>query len=446
MKTRVMNLADIQPADYNPRAISVSAAEGLKASVKRWGLVQPLVWNERTRRLVGGHQRLTALLRLGKKKSRVVVVNLPEAEEKALNVALNAETIQGNWTGELAGVLDSVEAFDAELFDALNFGELEPFSANFAADDGEEEDGGDEEEPREDTSVKGSLRSDFGVPTFSVLDARSGEWSERKNYWKAAGVHDTASTREGIRVTRSFTDNRRPGDKELSAVSLFDPVLAEIAYAWFAPPEGRIGDPFAGGLVRGAVASCMGFRYFGVDVRAEQIEENYEDFANVTLDRGPAPEWVYGDSLEVALPKLDFVFSCPPYLDLERYSDDPRDLSAMDTAGFLDAYRGIISRYCGALKNNRFAAFVVGEVRKGGELVGFVDETVKAFKDAGTAFYNSLIVATKTASAALRARRNWRTKTVIPTHQHLLVFVKGDPKKAAELIPDRGFAEPVDAA
>jgi ParB-like chromosome segregation protein Spo0J len=77
--------------------------ERLKKSVLEFGFVDPLVWNERTGRLVGGHQRLKVLKELGYKEVEVSVVDLPEEKEKALNVALNK--IQGEWDEEKLGEL-----------------------------------------------------------------------------------------------------------------------------------------------------------------------------------------------------------------------------------------------------------------------------------------------------------------------------------------------------
>lgn len=67
------------------------------------------------------------------------------------------------------------------------------------------------------------------------------------------------------------------------------------------------------------------------------------------------------------------IFSCPPYADLEVYSDDPRDLSNMNKEEFLNAYKTIIQKSSSLLKENRFAVFVIGEVRgKNGAYYNFV--------------------------------------------------------------------------
>lgn len=128
---------------------------------------------------------------------------------------------------------------------------------------------------------------------------------------------------------------------ESSGTSIFDPVLCELAYRWFSPVGGLILDPFAGGSVRGIVAAKLEREYVGIDLRPEQVAANREQAARVCAN-GVTPTWHCGDSL-MTIPALDiaadFVFSCPPYGDLERYSDDPSDLSTMSLCDFIGAYR-----------------------------------------------------------------------------------------------------------
>ncbi len=98
MEIRKMPIDKLDPAYYNPRKDLKPGDpeyEKLKKSIQEFDLVEPLVWNERTSRLIGGHQRLKVLQELGYTKVEVSVVDLPEEKEKALNVALNK--IQGDW-------------------------------------------------------------------------------------------------------------------------------------------------------------------------------------------------------------------------------------------------------------------------------------------------------------------------------------------------------------
>lgn len=114
MQVEIRPLKSIRTAKYNPRRISESALESLKSSIERFGFVDPVIVNDRTGTLVGGHQRVRAAKELGLKEIPVVGVNLDEAEEKALNVALNK--ISGEWDlNLLRGVLEDVKSEGLDL-------------------------------------------------------------------------------------------------------------------------------------------------------------------------------------------------------------------------------------------------------------------------------------------------------------------------------------------
>lgn len=225
--------------------------------------------------------------------------------------------------------------------------------------------------------------------------------------------------------------------QESSGTSIFDPVLCELAYRWFSPPGGTVLDPFAGGSVRGIVASKLGRQYVGVELRAEQVEANRAQGSEICGDDEHPPAWVCGDSRNIdkhcADVDVDMVFSCPPYADLERYSDDPADLSTMDYADFRAAYFEIVAKACARLRPDRFACFVVGEVRDNkGAYIDFVGDTVQAFRDAGLAYYNEAILITAVGSLPIRAGKQFSSSRKLgKTHQNVLVFVKGDGKRAA---------------
>ena len=123
-EVKVMELAGLAPAPYNPRTISKEAARGLQASLRRFGLVQPIVWNRRTKRVVGGHQRIDALKALGKSEAQVVVVDLPESEERVLNVTLNNPAIGGEFTDGLQAILAEIAAASPIEFEELRLDEL----------------------------------------------------------------------------------------------------------------------------------------------------------------------------------------------------------------------------------------------------------------------------------------------------------------------------------
>jgi hypothetical protein len=281
----------------------------------------------------------------------------------------------------------------------------------------------------------GPVADRFTFAPFTVLDAKTGAWRDRKRAWMAMGIAGELGRDAKSYNIHEWADANAGGAKAAGGgVSVFDPVLCEIAYRWFSPAGGQVVDPFAGGSVRGIVAGATGRRYWGADLRPEQIEANREQAAEIPTT--PAPVWVCGDSRDALAyaPEADFVFSCPPYGDLERYSDDPTDLSAMDWPAFCTAYREIIAGAVSRLRPNRFACFVVGDFRdRKGLYRGFVPETVAAFEAAGAMLYNEAVLLTPTGSAAMRVSRQFAAgRKLCKVHQNVLVFVKGDPMKAAK--------------
>jgi DNA modification methylase len=190
--------------------------------------------------------------------------------------------------------------------------------------------------------------------------------------------------------------------------------------------------------VRGIVAAKLGRQYIGGELREEQVAANRLQANELILGDEIMPVWVCGDSRNIDKTchdvQADMIFSCPPYADLEVYSDDPTDLSTMKYADFKTAYFEIIKKSCSLLKDDRFACFVVGEVRdKKGNYINFVGDTVQAFIDAGLSYYNEAILVTAVGSLPIRAGKQFSASRKLgKTHQNILVFVKGDGKKAAQ--------------
>ncbi len=141
LEIRVLPLSELKPAPYNPRrvlSVSSPAYRKLKASLREFGLVEPLVWNELTGHVVGGHARLRVLSELGVKEVPVSVVRLTDVREKALNVVLNNQEAQGRYDpaklADLLGELEDTPELELTGFDARTLATLrfEP------ADSGEE--------------------------------------------------------------------------------------------------------------------------------------------------------------------------------------------------------------------------------------------------------------------------------------------------------------------
>lgn len=267
------------------------------------------------------------------------------------------------------------------------------------------------------------LRDKFIEPPFSILDTKSGNWQRRKKDWMRIGMKSEVG-RDSVVINM---DTKAKEKNSANYVSIFDPALCEVLYNWFCVDGKEILDPFAGGSVRGIVANYLGFKYTGIDIRQEQIDSNREQALDI-LDLNNQPNWYVGDSNEVLNgfnKEFDFLFSCPPYSDLEVYSDLEGDISNMDYIDFIKAYEEIIAKSCNLLKSGGYACFVVGEVRdKKGNYIGFVPDTINAFRKCGMNFYNEAILLNPVASASMRANGNMKTQKLVKIHQNVLIFKK----------------------
>ena len=238
--------------------------------------------------------------------------------------------------------------------------------------------------------------------------------------------------------------NTEGGRLSDTGTSIFDPVLTETMISWFTAKDDFVIDPFAGGSVRGIVTCSLGRYYAGVDLRQEQIDANTEQ--GELLKPDIMPVWVCGDSMnirELAAGEYDFMLTCPPYGDLEVYSDDPADISNMSDEDFDKTYTEILARTVSMLKDDRFACVVVGNYRdKKGYLRDLVGITVRAMESAGARYYNDFVIVTPIGSLPIRAGKAFQaSRKMGRTHQYALVFVKGDPKKAAERLGEVEIAE-----
>lgn len=234
-----------------------------------------------------------------------------------------------------------------------------------------------------------------------------------------------------------YDDYEGDGEVSVMGTSIFDPVLTELMYCWFSPAGGKVLDPFAGGSVRGIVAAAVGRDYTGIDLRPEQAAANQEQWDRLGPTLPGECRWIVGDGRDVAAlapdkGPYDFILTCPPYYDLERYSYDPADLSnAGSYKEFMVAFRDVIVSAVGLLAPDRFAAVVVGDIRDDkGFYRNFPAHTIGLFqKYAGMTLYNEAILVTAVGSLPVRIGKQFEAgRKLGKTHQQVLIFYKGDPK------------------
>jgi DNA modification methylase len=453
------NTGQIAGVPKNPRLIKDNNFNKLKASIQQdpemLELREIIAYEHEGKFIcIGGNMRFEALKALGYTTAKCKVISECDTEQLK-RIILKDNSAYGEWDfDELANEWDSA-LLNACAIDVPGMFDYD-----------------DEAKAQEEREIK-KLKDDFIFPPFSILNAMNGEWIERKRQWLDLGIKSEQGRSDNLTfditcqmpewyelknklraklgkeptTEETFKEAKKIGLNLMGCTSIFDPVLTELMYRWFNVRGGSILDPFAGGSVRGVVAAKLGFLYFGNDLRTEQIEANKENAEQIfPIGSDYMPKWFCGDSAAIDTildndeatkgKQFDMIFSCPPYADLEVYSDDPKDISTMEYDEFLQVYKTIINKSCQRLKENRFAVFVVGDVRdKNGHYRNFVNDTIEAFKEAGLYYYNHIIFISSYGSLCTRVRRQMNaTRKVGKTHQNVLVFAKGEitPELMAE--------------
>ena len=410
-----MKLTEIKSNPNNPRVIKDHKFEKLKKSISEFPKMmelRPMVINE-DNIVLGGNMRLKALKDLGYKE-------VPE-----------------EWV-KRASDLTEEETRRFIIADNVGFGEHDWEMLANDWDTQELEDWGLEGFPFEDDSVKeehNKLEDKFIVPPFSVLDTKQGYWQKRKKYWKEL-IGDNGESREGT-LAKGATNIMAATN---NGVSLLDPVLAEISNEWFGLDNCNTFDCFAGDSVFGYVSDALGNTFTGIELRKEQAELN-----NNRL-RGSKSKYICDDGQNVLKhikeKSQDLLFSCPPYFNLEVYSDLPTDASNQkEYNDFLQILNNAFSDSIKCLKDNRFAFIVVGDIRaKDGTYYRFPDHIKNIFTENGMALYNEMILIETLGTLPQRVGRYMKNRKVGKCHQNILVFFKGDTKNIKNIYKELDFS------
>jgi ParB-like chromosome segregation protein Spo0J len=116
MQIQKIAIEKLKPAIYNPRKNLKPGDpeyDKIKRSIQEFGYVEPIIWNQKTGNIVGGHQRYKILKELGETEIDCVIVDLDDTREKALNIALNKAT--GGW--DMPSLKDLLQELDTGAFD-----------------------------------------------------------------------------------------------------------------------------------------------------------------------------------------------------------------------------------------------------------------------------------------------------------------------------------------
>ena len=412
-----MNIKEIKSNPNNPRIIKDEKFAKLKKSISEFPKMmelRPMVVNAENI-VLGGNMRLKALKELG------------------------YNDIPDEWV-KRADELTEDETRRFIIADNVGFGEHDWEMLANEWDVQELEDWGLEGFPFDDDSEKeeyNKLEDKFVVPPFSVLDTKQGYWQKRKKYWKGL-IGDNGESREDkLSNLNNMSAMYRP---EMATVSILDPVLAEIANKWFGLNNCLTFDCFAGDTVFGYVSDALGNTFTGIELRKEQADLN-----NNRL-KGSKSKYICDDGQNVLKhlkeKSQDLLFSCPPYFDLEVYSDLPTDASNQkEYNDFLQILNNAFSDSIKCLKDNRFAFIVVGDIRaKDGTYYKFPDHIKKIFTENGMSLYNEMILLDPLGTAPARANKYMKSRKVVKVHQNILVFYKGDTKKIKDNYKELDFS------
>jgi DNA modification methylase len=179
----------------------------------------------------------------------------------------------------------------------------------------------------------------------------------------------------------------------------------------------------------------LGHNFTGIELREEQAKLNNDRVKSMTA------KYICDDGQNVDKHieenSQDLLFSCPPYFDLEVYSDLPNDASNQsDYQDFIKILDNAFSKSIKCLKDNRFAVVVVGDVRdKKGFYYGFNDDVKQIFKRNGMSLYNEMVLVESIGTLPQRVGMYMKNRKIGKCHQNIFVFYKGDTSKIAEIYP-----------
>lgn len=406
-----IKVKDLFPNKKNPRKISKENLKKLKRKIERLGFHNPVKVDEKMN-LLGGNKRVKALLEMGAAELEIPVMipNRPLTKKEKDEIIITDNVSDGEWDWEI-------------LKEEWNMEELKDWGLEWDLPN-------DEPEEKKPTDAEySSLQENFLIPPLSIFDTRKGYWQDRKRLWNSL-IGDDGETRQGTLGFSSLI-TKMYGKTGIKNVSVLDATLAEIINRWFLPTDDQqhnTCDPFAGDTVFGFVSSYLGNNFTGVELRQEQADINNKRVAGMTA------KYICDDGQNIAQhlqeKSQDLLFSCPPYFNLEKYSDLPNDASNQDYNGFINILNNAFTGAIKCLKDNRFAVIVMSDVRdKNGFYLPICDDICRIFANNGMKLYNELILINVAGTAQIRAAKAMVNRKVTRTHQEVLVFYKGDVSK-----------------
>ena len=209
--------------------------------------------------------------------------------------------------------------------------------------------------------------------------------------------------------------------------SEFNPTVAENIINFWSEEGDIILDPFAG-RTRALISTLKNRRYIGFEISKEAYNVN-NNIIYENIEGEMIPKLFNDDSFNIdkySIPKVDMIFTCPPYHNIEKYESLDGQLSDIkDYNEFLERYKLILGKSCNLLKENKYLAIVVGDFRKRGKYYHFHSDTIRVLEEIGLKLHDVVVIQSVSFDIANKRFGGLKKyKMTSKVHEYLLVFKK----------------------
>jgi len=242
----------------------------------------------------------------------------------------------------------------------------------------------------------------------------SSVWLFRKNRTLWKGTKDPIANISNFRKVRGKN------------YSEFNPTVAENIINFWSDKEDIILDPFSG-RTRAYISMLKDRNYFGFEISKDVFDKTKEILDAIPSKYRP---FIYNDDSfnidNYQIPKVDFIFTCPPYWKLEKYESCPGQLSDIKKyEDFLERYKQIMKKSLSYLKDGKYAALVVGDFRLRKKYYTFHIDTIKMMEELGMKLHDLVVIQSVTFDIANKRFGMFKNyKFTAKVHEYLLVFKK----------------------
>jgi DNA modification methylase len=268
----------------------------------------------------------------------------------------------------------------------------------------------------------------YGIIPYSIWDLTK---SMKYNNQIESVLRDKeGGTRE---ASAKYFDGAGPLTKFTATTSYFNAFLARCVYRSYSKLGDTIFDPFSS-IVRPYVAAIEGRKYIGCEVRKDECDKANSILSADLSCAGSKVLNIDCRQYEHNGPKVDAIFTCPPYWSHERYSDLSGDMSNIEKYGEFLNEMGKVAALCHSIiKADGYVALVTSDFRDYTQgrklierLVQFSADMVRVFEGVGFILYDKVVIAKPLGSAPARVKL-WNNRKTVRIHEDLLIFKVRQP-------------------